>query len=314
MTFLWQSRERLAFAGAAILFGALGCSSSGLTSGNTGGAAGSAGTSGGGTSGAAGTAGTSGLDGGSGAAGAPGTGDGGVGAPCKNLLDCAGTAVCDPQTAKCSQTAACGNSKPCPNGQTCEFLSDGNKAVPTCYVACSPSSAPSTCPTGFLCEPADPIVIDGGTSSSGICVALGSAALGASCTPTDISTGCADPHDTCSDDGDNSPTVCRSECDRTVADPGCPSGEACDIRDVCLPVSKIESASVGAPCSNDQGDERACGGVSNGNVVGYCGGAGAQPHCDQICDQQDTKGPACPNGTTCSQPLDQTIQQFGTCQ
>lgn len=294
----------------AILFGALGCSSSALPSGNTGGGGGTAGTAGtgGGASGAAGTAGTTGLDGGSGAGGAS---DGGVGAPCQNADDCAGSAVCDPQTAKCSQTATCGNSNPCPSGQTCELVS-GSKAAFTCFVACTPSATnpQSSCPSGFVCLAAGGVEIDGGVSSSGACFRVGSAAQDASCTATDISTGCASSHDTCSDDGDGSPTVCRSDCDRTAADPGCPAGQACDIRDVCLPISKIEQVSIGAACSNVQGNERACGGVSNGNVVGYCGGAGLQQHCDRICDH---KAPVCPNGTTCSQPLDKTIQQFGIC-
>lgn len=299
---------KIVFVGAAILFGALGCSSSGLSSGGNGGVggvAGAAGTSGGGT---AGTAGTTGLDGGSGAS------DGGVGAPCQNADDCAGSAVCDPQTAKCSQTATCGNSNPCPSGQTCELVS-GSKAAFTCFVACTPSASnpQSSCPSGFVCLASNGLVADGGAPSAGACYRLGSAKQDAPCSLSDISTGCASPTDVCSDDPANGSSVCRSECDRTAANPGCPAGEACGIFDICLPVSEIESVSVGAPCSNDQGEERACGGVSNGNVAGYCGGAGLQPHCDQICDQQDNKGPACPNGTTCSQPLDQTIQQFGIC-
>lgn len=289
--------------------GAAGAAEAGIDSGGTGGAAaGGSGAAAGGGSGGMSNGGTGGVEAGTGGTADSGTGE--AGAKCLAPEDCAGQAVCDPQTATCSLSAACTQSSPCPNGQICSLISDSARVALTCFVACSPSisNPQSTCPNGFTC-----IYIGGDFANkstlTGACYAVGTAAENASCTVTGITTGCTNPKDYCFvDDGGNGGPVCRRRCDRTAQVPGCPAGQACGNRDVCVPISEISSAKVGDSCSNLEGP---CAGVQNGDVVGYCEPEVQQ--CLQICDLQDTGGPTCPRGTKCTLPFDQTLVMFGEC-
>lgn len=113
-----------------------------------------------------------------------------LGQPCQNALDCTYRAACDVNQGVCVLpckfyvTPPNVPTKPCASGQVC--VAEANYWPSTCYDTCTPGS----CPSGFVCTTVAALPGPG-------CFHLGTAALGESCTPSMISTGCSDPNATC---------------------------------------------------------------------------------------------------------------------
>ncbi len=252
------------------------------------------------------------VDSASAADGAPGS-DAGIsvdgtptGAKCQDSSQCADpAAACDPMTGTCSTTDGCSNTMPCPTGQLCQLDTSPGKVIFACYQACALATAgsQSTCPTGFACVPVEGDFA-GVNSNTAACYQDGPAARDGNCTFTDISTGCRNPNDVCV--GETIGNFCREICDRTSAAPGCESGQACGIRDWCVPDMQIASAHIGASCTNLEGP---CGPVVNGDVTGYCDPGDSV--CRPICDLKADGG--CPGAQTCHVAQDETLQ-FGECE
>ncbi len=227
---------------------------------------GQAGSSGSGASGGtAAHAGSAGNAGNAGSAGnAANAGSAGSSPECEYGSTC-GSDVCDPPTLACSPNA-CDPSdyQSCPDfpDTICLEQDDGLGA---CYLDCTPFDGSGSCGPDATCQ------VQSDDESLGICYYTGPNAAGETCTPTDTGTDCVDGT-VCVNFAMSGPpdrqctTVCQVFDDGPT---GCPAGELCMVRAICLPESLgfYDDVPIGSPCTLD--DYYYCGNVA-GRLTGTC--------------------------------------------
>ncbi|MFO0550092.1 MAG: DUF4215 domain-containing protein [Polyangiaceae bacterium] len=217
------------------------------------------------------------------------------GAPCTRAEDCPNELfqICDVASHTC-QAMQCDvfGDFPCAGDERCMvqygLLIDHDESGPAggaCYSTCVPGFS-NECPSGETCFPLD------ATQESGICLAVGGPAIGQSCTPSDIGTGCA-AGGLCTGE----PPQCLAICEYLSADVDCPTGTYCSKLNLCEPLSVGDTAPVNAVCDDDAPYLADCG-PEGSSFRGVCFQVfpSEDPICRRICE---TAHPDCPAGEEC---------------
>jgi len=211
---------------------------------------------------------------------------------CGDPVDCgnANSFVCDVDTETCQASQCTYDPNNCGTGCTgtdpCCLEQTTGSNVGACYEICDPYDTP--CPTGLVCSN---MFYNQGAGS---CLQPGTATLGAACTRSAVSSGCA-PGNTCLNDGAND--VCYQECD-FFGTPACTAaGSSCFPFGYCDAAPTINAATFGQVCAG-----AAAGDPCHPNGDGYLGlcfdsGSGTF-ECYQLCQVWSRSGSvtACTTG------------------
>lgn len=212
------------------------------------------------------------------------------GLPCTRAEDCPNDVaqLCEPKTGKCGplQCSFTGD-VPCAQDEICMAQVPEESSWGACYRTCTPFTS-DVCPFGSECIPLGP------TQQIGACRPRGTAAIGAPCDESDISTGCVQGG-LCV----GNPAVCGKICSYLTADPGCPSGTVCGLQNVCVPKSSADPTPIGGTCLPDTPPTSDCG-ADDQAFRGLC--ISLFPDvpvltCQRTCN---TNAPECPGGQYCA--------------
>jgi hypothetical protein len=169
---------------------------------------------------------------------------------CIDVGDCSvATDVCDPHTHTCVPGECDGVSLNCADVTDVCLLQTDGATTGACYDGCTLFGSPS-CAAQQTCLPLDL------GDNAGACFGVGPGALGASCAPTSLSTGCTTGA-LCLDDGGATP-VCRKECNYFTGGSGCGASLRCIIGDVCSS-TVADTAALNATCSASAAELDFCG-------------------------------------------------------
>ncbi len=239
-----------------------------------------------GGSGGGGTGGTGG--GGTGGVATGGTGGtGGTTGSCQNAEECSNpaTMICSPTTLKCEAGQCTANSQ-CGTNQAC-LGQVASPVVGACYPKCTPYASSSGCTSTKDCVP---YLLDG---SEGACFAKGTTADGATCTDTDVGTGCVAGSICVRDSGVR---VCRRQCNYFASSPACVASQRCALGGVCI-AEGGDAAAVGAACSSSSAAGEICG--NDGKAWrGTCQDIGSGLRCYKVC--RTSTASDCSGSQTCS--------------
>jgi cysteine-rich repeat protein len=162
---------------------------------------------------------------------------------CGDPIDCGNvnSFVCDVDSETCSASQCTYDANSCGTGCTgtdpCCFEQTTGSGVGACFEICDPYDTP--CPTGLECSNLNV------NQGAGLCQNPGTVAVGAPCTPTTISTGCA-PGGICLNDSGNN--LCFEECD-FFGTPACgDAGSSCWPFGYCDAAPTVNAATIGQEC------------------------------------------------------------------
>ncbi|NUP04467.1 MAG: hypothetical protein HOW73_00210 [Polyangiaceae bacterium] len=218
------------------------------------------------------------------------------GGPCKSAEECPNEIeqICDPETATCGpyQCSLTGDPPFCGEGEVClSQLVDPDQmvvgpAVGACYRECDPTDA-TACGDGMICRPLGP------TQAFGVCMTSGTAAVGESCTPRDISTEC-EPGAVCTGE----PGECGRICNFLTAESGCDEGRYCAVSNLCERPETGDAAAIGESCSSSSPELVECG-IEGDAFRGLCMKfffEDPATTCERLCRTED---PECPGDEIC---------------
>jgi cysteine-rich repeat protein len=202
--------------------------------------------------------------------------------------------VCSPATNTCGpmECTLLGDPPFCGNGEVCLsqlFDPDESPAGPAlgaCYTTCEPGDDAS-CGDGNVCR------VLGPTQSLGICMQLGTAAMGAACTPRDNSTECAAGAVCWGEPGE-----CLKECIYLDESSTCPADRFCTVSNLCKPASFGDSNDIGEFCEAESPELTECG-IEGDSYRGVCVKWFLEEPfagCERLCRTAD---PECPTGESC---------------
>jgi hypothetical protein len=214
-----------------------------------------------------------------------------IGSKCKVVDDCGDTStkVCDPSTGTCVKSQCDGSAGSCAGSGVCVVQAVDSTAG-ACYAGCVPFSSSSTCSGDAECIS---LFYD---QSKGACYPRGSAADGAPCTVSDVSTGCVAGSNCVQQEAG---AICRKTCNYWAAAPGCPSGQLCWPGSTCS-ADPVDPAAINANCDATTNELTPCGLDASNNPRGICvsEGAPATMVCRKPC--RKTMASDCPSGVTCN--------------
>jgi hypothetical protein len=195
-----------------------------------------------------------------------------VGHPCLSASDCGdvSTKVCDPVTQQCAlQECGTGGQACADPHKTCLVQSMG-ETIGACYPTCTPFTLQS-CPTGQDC------ITFRYDRSNAVCLAQGSSAANANCTPNEVSTSCA-PNHLCVPDA--SANVCRELCDFFASTSTCSTmGQHCTVGDICTSRA-FDPAMIATVCNMPDGTPCA---LEGGAFRGVCTAGNTGVMCRRWC-------------------------------
>jgi cysteine-rich repeat protein len=202
--------------------------------------------------------------------------------------------VCSPDSNTCGplECTLLGDPPFCGDGEVCLsqlFDPDATPAGPAlgaCYTTCEPGDDVS-CGDGNTCR------VLGPTQDLGICMKLGTAALGDACTPRDNSTECAAGAVCWGEPGE-----CLQECTYLDESSTCPADRFCTVSNLCKPASFGDPNDVGEFCENESPELSECG-IEGDAYRGVCVKWFLEEpasSCERLCRTAD---PACPPGESC---------------
>jgi cysteine-rich repeat protein len=213
------------------------------------------------------------------------------GAPCVRAEDCGNPFMlgCNPDSKTCTSYECDPFDAPCASGEQVCVPQYGTSNAGMCLDACSLTGA-DTCGPTRTCQPRDIF------GRFGVCVETGTGALGSTCEPADLVTQCVDGA-ACL----GAPAECRQFCRFQRVDPGCPSGQVCDLFQYCKRPSELDVAEENDACAATAAFADSCGADST-HARGLCFAFREQDPllCRRICvDDGD-----CQSTSFCAQRFD----------
>jgi hypothetical protein len=198
--------------------------------------------------------------------------------PCQAAEDCGDpmSVACDAKTGKCVvMQCDVDTNKGCTDKTICLGQQLGAN-YGTCYPRCTPFDTTDACASDSTCIPLDSDL------SQGKCLKNGTASLGASCTDSPLSTGCAAGL-VCA--GPDDAKTCRAQCNYFDGPATCGAGQACVLGGYCES-EKGDSAAIGSPCASTSDEGVNCGLDPKGAIYrGVCATSadGSSLDCLQAC-------------------------------
>jgi len=208
--------------------------------------------------------------------------------PCTDPVDCGNVNafVCDVDTQSCQpnqctvQAGTCGTG--CVGTDPCCIEQEAGTGLGACYEVCDPYD--TACPAGLECSN---VAYNQG---AGFCLHAGTAAIGATCAPTEVDTGCV-PGGLCLNDAGTN--RCFRECD-FFGTPICNAGDSCYPFGYCDTALAVNAANFGQPCGAAATAADPCH-PNNAGFLGTCqDGGGGTLYCYQLCQLWSRSGVVAP--------------------
>lgn len=204
---------------------------------------------------------------------------------CYSAEDCGNELleICNPSSNTCDDPQ-CGEFLSCTGNNTICISQYRDVFFGGCYDVCDPSAAASTCSDGLRC------VQFGVDPAFGICKYIGEGVVGASCEPSDNSTGCIDGA-VCSELS----RTCAASCTFFDEETNCTSEQVCSLFGVCEPAASGVAVGFGEACGNV---ELASGCAADGEAFrGICWAYDFAP---LICEKACLGEQGCDGGEFCA--------------